>query len=42
VYDFPRDLPLSYPYVYRNMPLVKQRLLQAGVRIAGVLNRIFE
>lgn len=42
VYDFPRELPLSYPYVYRNMPLVKQRLLQAGVRIAGVLNRIFE
>jgi hypothetical protein len=24
------------------MPLVKQRLLQAGVRMAGVLNRIFE
>jgi hypothetical protein len=28
--------------VYRNMPLVKQRLMQAGVRMAGVLNRIFE
>jgi len=42
VYDFPKDLPLSYPYVYKNMPLVRQRLLQAGIRIAGVLNRIYE
>lgn len=42
VYDFPRDLPLSFPYVYKNMPLVKQRLLQAGIRIAGVLNRIYQ
>ena len=42
VYDFPKDLPLSFPYVYKNMPLVRQRLLQAGIRIAGVLNRIYE
>jgi hypothetical protein len=42
VYDFPKDLPLSFPYVYKNMPLVKQRLLQAGIRIAGVLNRIYQ
>jgi hypothetical protein len=42
VYDFPKDLPVSFPYVYKNMPLVKQRLLQAGIRIAGVLNRIYQ
>lgn len=42
VYDFPKDLPLSYPYVFKSMPLVRQRLLQAGIRIAGVLNRIYE
>jgi hypothetical protein len=40
-YDFKPELPLSYPYVYKNMPLVKQRLLQAGVRLAGVLNDVF-
>ncbi len=40
-YDFKPELPLSYPYVYKNMPLVKQRLLQAGVRLAGVLNDAF-
>lgn len=42
VYDFPKELPLSFPYVYKNMPLVRQRLLQAGIRIAGVLNRIYQ
>lgn len=42
VYDFPKDKPLSFGYVYKNMPLVRQRLLQAGVRIAGVLNQIYE
>lgn len=40
-YDFKLGLPLSYDYVYRNMPVVKQRLLQGGIRLAGVLNGIF-
>jgi len=29
-------------YQYKYMPLVKQRLLQGGVRLAGVLNLIFD
>ena len=41
-YDFKPELPLSYEYVYKSMPIVKQRLLQAGVRLAGTLNSIFQ
>ncbi|MCL2915976.1 S1/P1 nuclease [Shewanella corallii] len=33
---------LSYRYIYDFMPLVKQRLLQGGVRLAGLLNQIFD
>jgi hypothetical protein len=40
-YEFKPELPLSYEYVFRSMPIVKQRLLQGGVRLAGALNRIF-
>jgi hypothetical protein len=40
VYDI-GDGKLSYPYGYRNLPLVHTRLLQGGVRLAGVLNAIF-
>jgi hypothetical protein len=32
---------LSYEYAYENMPLVKERLLLAGVRLAGLLNEIY-
>ena len=35
------DGKLSYEYAYKNIPLVKRRLLQAGVRLAGLLNSIF-
>lgn len=35
------DGKLSYKYVFDNIPTVKRRLLQAGVRLAGVLNSIF-
>lgn len=35
------DGKLGYAYQYRNIPLVKRRLLQAGVRLAGLLNAIF-
>lgn len=35
------DGKLSFQYVYDNIPLVKRRLLQAGVRLAGVLNAVF-
>ena len=41
-YDFKSELPLSYDYVYKSLPIVKQRLLQAGVRLAGTLNGIFQ
>jgi len=41
-YDFKPELPLSYDYVYKNLPVVKQRLLQAGLRLAGTLNTIFQ
>lgn len=40
-YDFKPELPLSYDYVYKSMPIVKQRLLRAGIRLAGTLNAIF-
>jgi hypothetical protein len=32
---------LRYEYVYKNMPIVKRRLHQAGIRLAGLLNEIF-
>jgi hypothetical protein len=41
-YDFKPELPLSYEYVYKSMPIVKQRLLQGGIRLAGSLNAIFQ
>ncbi len=40
VYDI-GDGSLGYGYSYRELPVVKKRLLQAGVRIAGLLNEIF-
>jgi S1/P1 Nuclease len=35
------DGKLSFQYAFDNMPLIKLRLLQAGVRLAGLLNSIF-
>jgi hypothetical protein len=32
---------LGYEYAYRNMPLVRDQLLKAGIRIAAVLNEIY-
>jgi hypothetical protein len=40
VYDIGKGT-LSYDYSYYNMPLVRERLQQAGVRLAGVLNSIY-
>jgi hypothetical protein len=34
------DRKLSYPYVHTHWPTVERRLVQAGVRLAGELNRI--
>ena len=41
VYDMPESNNLWYPYNYKNIDLVNLRLLQAGVRLAGVLNKIY-
>lgn len=35
------DGKLSFEYDYVEIPVIKQRLLQAGVRLAGLLNSIF-
>lgn len=40
VYEY-GDGRLGYRYAYKNFPLVRQRLLQAGVRLAGILNVLY-
>ncbi len=41
VYDLPEDERLSYPYLRDNTKVVNLRLVQAGVRLAKVLNDIY-
>lgn len=41
VYDLPEDNNLKYEYRYKNWSTVEKRLLQAGVRLAAVLNEIY-
>lgn len=41
VYDYPEDGRLSYRYSYLNFSTVEERLLQAGVRLAGLINEIY-
>ncbi|MEK6477826.1 S1/P1 nuclease [Catalinimonas sp. 4WD22] len=41
VYDLPENNHLGYEYSYINYPIVEEQLLQAGVRLAGVLNEIY-
>ncbi len=41
VYDIPENKKLSYRYNYDNIEAVNLRLLQAGVRLAGVLESIY-
>lgn len=41
VYDLPESMKLSYRYDYDNRDLVNLRLLQAGIRLAGILNEIY-
>lgn len=40
-YDLPENMKISYEYDYKNLDLVNQRLLQAGIRLAAVLNEIY-
>jgi hypothetical protein len=35
------DGNLSYKYSYKNLPLVKERVLKSGIRLAGILNEIY-
>lgn len=42
VYAIPENGRLGYRYAYDNFDLVKQRVLQAGVRLAGVINEIYQ
>ena len=41
VYDLPKDKQLGYRYRYENYQIVERRLLQAGIRLAGILNEIY-
>ncbi|MEX0610235.1 MAG: S1/P1 nuclease [Balneolaceae bacterium] len=41
VYDIPEDKRLSYEYGFKNWDTVETRLLQAGVRLAGLINEIY-
>lgn len=41
VYDLPEHKHLGYEYSYVNYPIVEEQLLQAGIRLAGILNEIY-
>ncbi|SHM31433.1 S1/P1 Nuclease [Cyclobacterium lianum] len=41
IYDLPEDRKLSYAYGYRTFPVMEERLLAGGIRLAGILNDIF-
>lgn len=36
------DGRLGYAYSYKNMPIVRTRILEAGIRLAGLLNEIYK
>ena len=40
VYDIGNG-SLSYSYSYKYLPIAKERLLQAGIRLAALLNTIY-
>jgi len=41
VYDVPEDGRISYEYGYKYFDMIKLRVLQAGIRLAGVINEIY-
>ncbi len=41
IYDVQQGDVLGYDYQHRNWPIVEEQLLKAGIRLAGVLNKIF-
>jgi len=42
IYNLPNDNRLGYEYRYTNYDIVKERVVKAGVRLAGVLNDIYD
>jgi len=40
-YKYPEDENLGYSYAYINTPLLNERMSKAGIRLAGMLNDIF-
>ena len=42
VYNLPEDKKINYRYDYDNIATVNLRLLQAGIRLAGILGEIYE
>ncbi len=41
IYNMPADKKINYRYDYDNISIVNLRLLQAGIRLAGVLEQIY-
>ncbi|MEQ6118941.1 S1/P1 nuclease [Reichenbachiella sp. MALMAid0571] len=41
IYDLPEDKFLTYKYTFDNIDTLNLRLLQAGIRLAGILNEIY-
>ena len=41
VYDV-KDAKFKYDYIYQHMPTVKSQLQKGGIRLAGILNAIFD
>jgi len=41
VYEY-GDGRLGYKYSYKNLPTVRTRILEAGIRLAGILNEIYK
>lgn len=41
VYNLPEDKFITYKYTYDNIDTLNLRLLQAGIRLAGILNEIY-
>ena len=41
MYDLPENMSIGFQYSYHNWSTVEYRLLQAGIRLAGILNQIY-
>tara|TARA_R110002049_G_scaffold93625_1_gene231320 strand:+ start:2800 stop:3570 length:771 start_codon:yes stop_codon:yes gene_type:complete len=41
IYDLPDNSRLFYSYGYKTYPIIEERLMAGGIRLAGILNEIF-